>query len=515
MSKATPDKELAKLQKRIWRTFERAKAEMTAEMTDFLKKFKALDDKKRQQLEAGNLTEEAYKTWLRNQVFQSELLHAKIENVAQISSQAAQTAYKLARDAQYGVFAYGANHSYYEIEKQMGASVNLTLYSTETVKKLLKENPRLVPNKRIKSESVKTYDARKFNAYVLQGIIQGKSVYDIATAALNGMADTERRWAMNNAITALTSAENAGALQQMRNAQAMGIETLKRWNCTLDMRTRETHRLLDQETEILDEPFEVEGYEIQYPGDPNAAPEMVYHCRCHLSTVFVKYPRANLARRDNETGEVVGDVTWQEWYEKKLKTNTFDSLNLEAQPVTIESISKVKSFSCETLGIAQQRQLQNAHKRLLMTASKQPLGVEVGRVFDTNMQPLTQDIIGLSSGHSVELPDFDAPYVGIHTHPDGNVFSQKDLERFANNSSLKLLTAIGNNGTIYAVEKQASFDKKVAKILVSDLGESVAEIADQYERKEITYQEAAEALEYLVRSCLAELEGYGVKFYEQ
>lgn len=105
----------------------------------------------------------------------------------------------------------------------------------------------------------------------------------------------------------------------MRNAQAMGIETLKRWNCTLDMRTRETHRLLDQETELLDEPFEVEGYEIQYPGDPNAAPEMVYHCRCHLSTVFVKYPRVNLARRDNETKEVVGDVTWQEWYDKKVK----------------------------------------------------------------------------------------------------------------------------------------------------------------------------------------------------
>lgn len=319
MSRTVSDKELAKLQKRIWRTFERAKKEMTAELSDFLEKFKALDEKKRQQLEAGDLTEEAYKTWLRNQVFQSELLHAKIENVAQISAQAAQTAYKLARDAQYGVFAYGANRSYYELEKQMGASVNLTLYSTETVKKLLKENPRLVPNKRIKSESVRTYDARKFNAYVMQGIIQGKSVYDIATAALNGMADTERRWAMNNAITALTSAENAGALQQMRNAQAMGIETLKRWNCTLDMRTRETHRLLDQETELLDEPFEVEGYEIQYPGDPNAAPEMVYHCRCHLSTVFVKYPRVNLARRDNETKEVVGDITWQEWYDKKVK----------------------------------------------------------------------------------------------------------------------------------------------------------------------------------------------------
>lgn len=317
MGKTVSDKELAKLQKRIWRVFDRAKAEMTAELEKFMEKFVKLDKQKRELLEAGKLKESEYQTWLRNQVFQSEQMQAKIESFAQTSANAAQTAYKMARNAQYSIFAHGANYAYYELEQQMGASLNLTLYSEEAVKRLLKENPRLVPNKRIKSESTRTYDARKFNAYALQGIIQGKSVYDIATAALNGMADTERRWAMNNAITALTSAENAGALQQAKNARALGIEMIKRWNCTLDMRTRETHRLLDQETELLDEPFEVEGYEIQYPGDPEAAPEMVYHCRCHLSVENPKYPRVNFTRRDNETKETVGALSWEEWYQRK------------------------------------------------------------------------------------------------------------------------------------------------------------------------------------------------------
>ena len=193
----------------------------------------------------------------------------------------------------------------------------LTLYNTEAVKRLLRDNPKLVPNKRIKSESNKTYDARVFNRYVTQGIIQGKSVHDIATQAVNGMADTEIHWAMNNAITALTGAQNAGTLQQMRNAQALGIEVQKRWNSTLDYRTREMHRLLDQETADLDEPFKVQGYEIQYPGDPNAAPEMVYHCRCKLSSALKKYPRQNAMRRDNVTKEVTPDVTYTEWYRAK------------------------------------------------------------------------------------------------------------------------------------------------------------------------------------------------------
>ena len=175
----------------------------------------------------------------------------------------------------------------------------------------------MVPNKRIKSESTRTYDARIFNRYVTQGIIQGKSVHDIATQAVKGMADTEIHWAMNNAITALTGAQNAGTLQQLRNAQALGIEVQKHWNSTLDYRTREMHRLLDQETADIDEPFEVEGYKIQYPGDPNAAPEMVYRCRCKLSSALVRYPRQNTARRDNVTKDTVPDQTYTEWYKAK------------------------------------------------------------------------------------------------------------------------------------------------------------------------------------------------------
>ena len=310
-------RQLNRLRRRILRVYGTARREMTEQLTEFLEHYQKLDAYKRQQLEAGKITESDYRTWLRNQVFQSELMHKKLDNITQTCTAAQQTAYKLARDEQYDLFAFGANYAFYEMEQAAGTAFNLTLYNTEAVKRLLVENPRLVPNKRIKSESNKTYDARVFNRYVTQGIIQGKSVHDIATQAVKGMADTEVHWAMNNAITALTSAQNAGALQQMRNAQALGIEVQKRWNSTLDYRTREMHRLLDQETADLDEPFEVDGYEIQYPGDPNAAPEMVYHCRCKLTSFLPRYPRRSASRRDNTTGEAVPEQSYEEWYEGK------------------------------------------------------------------------------------------------------------------------------------------------------------------------------------------------------
>ena len=201
-------------------------------------------------------------------------------------------------------------------------------------------------------------------------------------------------------------------------------------------------------------------------------------------------------------------------YAARKNFSVYSSLNMEPKPVTMQSISNVKAFSCDTLDAAGQQQLKNAHKRLLMTASKQPLGVEVGRAYDLNMKPLTKELTGAAERSTVSVPKQNVPYIVIHTHPDSNIFSQRDLSNFANNVNLKMLTAVGNDGHVYAVEKSASFDAKAVKTLVSDLGESVNGIADQYDRKEISYQEAAESLNFLVRNCLSELEGYGVKFYE-
>ena len=201
-------------------------------------------------------------------------------------------------------------------------------------------------------------------------------------------------------------------------------------------------------------------------------------------------------------------------YAARKNFSVYSSLNMEPKPVTMQSIANVKAFSCDTLDAAGQRQLQNAHKRLLMAASKQPLGVEVGRAYDLNMKPLTKELTGAAERSTVSVPKQNVPYIVIHTHPDSNIFSQRDLSNFANNVNLKMLTAVGHDGHVYAVEKSALFDAKAVKTLVSDLGESVNGIADQYDRKEISYQEAAESLNFLVRSCLSELEGYGVKFYE-
>ena len=59
------------------------------------------------------------------------------------------------------------------------------------------------------------------------------------------------------------------------------------------------------------------GYEILHPGDPNAAPEMVYHCRCVLSSALGRYLRQNAMQRDNVTKETTPVMDYTEWYKSK------------------------------------------------------------------------------------------------------------------------------------------------------------------------------------------------------
>lgn len=200
-------------------------------------------------------------------------------------------------------------------------------------------------------------------------------------------------------------------------------------------------------------------------------------------------------------------------YAARKNFSVYSSLNMEPKPVTMQSISNIKSFNCETLDGAKQQQLQSAHKRLLMTAAKQPPGVEVGKAFDLNMKPLTQDVVGSAEGHSVKLPNFNVPYAVIHTHPACDIFSHGDLSSFAKNENLKLMTAIGHNGHIYAVEKSADYDAVAAKDIVWQLNAGIDRLKN-IPRAELSDEQLLEQAEKLVWQAIKELQENGVRFYE-
>ena len=127
-----------------------------------------------------------------------------------------------------------------------------------------------------------------------------------------------------HARTAMTSAQNGGRQERYQEAEDLGIKFKKVWLATFDDRTRETHADLDGQAVKSNEPFKIDGYEIDYPGDAHAAPEMVYNCRCTMTTELDDYP-SNFDRRayeipskDDETAphrvsHIIKNMTYREW----------------------------------------------------------------------------------------------------------------------------------------------------------------------------------------------------------
>jgi len=58
--------------------------------------------------------------------------------------------------------------------------------------------------------------------------------------------------------------------------------TKRRWQTRMDSKVRPAHQSLEGRWKPIGKPFKSGGFEIQYPGDPEAPLELTAGCRCHL-----------------------------------------------------------------------------------------------------------------------------------------------------------------------------------------------------------------------------------------
>ena len=111
------------------------------------------------------------------------------------------------------------------------------------------------------------------------------------------------------------------------------------------------------------------------------------------------------------------------------------------------------------------------------------------------MQSLSKIIISGQQGR-VRIPDQDVPYIAAHTHPSGLTFSPSDIRRFALRENMRMLTAVGNDGTVYVIEKTAQFDRSGLLALFRDSEIRLAAAKDPKELQEIMQQLLKEAKQY-------------------
>ena len=302
------DAAIQRLENRIHRIYSDAAKEVQEKFNRFIEKFKRDDAIFRAKVESGEITKVDYAGWLAGQVFQGKRWRAQLEALTDTLTRTNEVAMDFINSTTPGTLAMNANWAAYSIEKEIGASMGFGLYDTNTVKRLLVDEPALLPPARVDIPKDQRWNMSKIRDQITKGIITGAPLEEIA-ASLRRVAIKNENASRTHARTAMTGAQNAGRMVRYKEAQNMGIDMEREWLATLDSHTRTAHRDLDGQRRPLEEPFEWRGMTIMYPGDPSAPPRLVYNCRCTLVSHVLDYPDENVKRRPNE--QQLGDATVQ------------------------------------------------------------------------------------------------------------------------------------------------------------------------------------------------------------
>ena len=185
---------------------------------------------------------------------------------------------------------YALNYNFVATGMQEVSGISFDLYDAHTVRNLAMSDETLLPYKVVDVAKDVRWNTKLINSEVLQGILQGESMSDIA-ARLTHVEDMAANAAIRNARTMVTSAENKGRMDMMDDAEKLGIKAVKIWIATKDARTRDWHAELDGQKCEKDEPFVNSVGKIMYPGDPAANGANLWNCRCTLGYKVLGFER--------------------------------------------------------------------------------------------------------------------------------------------------------------------------------------------------------------------------------
>jgi hypothetical protein len=486
------DKQLAELEQRIAKLYREAADELTDTVRAYFEQFEKRDAAMKEKLDAGEITEQQYKQWRLAQMGRGKRFTALRDKVAERYTDANETAVAYVNDATPGIYSLNRNYAAYKIE-QVSDKADFTLWDEQTVKRLIVEQPDLMPYyppKRALQRGIDLkYGKQQITASVTSSILQGKGIGKIADDLQSRIRDMNRASAIRTARTAVTGAQNAGRLDTYSAARDMGIKLKKRWLATLDGRTRHEHRILDGQTVDIDKPFTVDGYELMYPGDTSAPGYLVYNCRCTQIAELDGEDTGSGGRRaiDPETGEsvLVEDMTYAEWAGWKKE----QAIVKEKAELNLHSMQDCKEALLNDIGfnLVEDSFVRNVDERLAIDCTKQLHNLE--QTFGA-VKKSTGSICSVSGGRATDA------YVGAKvTDPTNqnlslcpiafNSYKSNVTETLSQIESGYIMPALKENASIYTVTHEYGHmvQNTVIKKAMEDYGLEKLKASIDYSKK--------------------------------
>ena len=295
----------------VARVYRQAAEETQKKLDDYLRKFQTKDEIKRRQLRVGEITKAEYDYWKTGQIMIGKRWEEMRDTLAQDLHNANNLARSIVEGHMPDVYAVNHNYATFQIEKGSLLDTSYTLYDRDTVERIIRDQPDLLPppgpRKKASIAAGKdiAWQRGQIQSVTLQSILQGESIPNMAKRIATTMGETNMNSAVRYARTATTGAENAGRVDAYERAELMGIELEQEWLATLDGRTRHSHRQMDGQHVKVGEKF---SNGCKYPGDPDGPGEEIWNCRCTLVPMVKNIDQSNAPRNSK-----LGSMTYEQW----------------------------------------------------------------------------------------------------------------------------------------------------------------------------------------------------------
>lgn len=282
--------------------------EIKEKAENYLKWFEKADSEKRKAFENGTITKEDYKNWRINKMLTGQRYYSMLETMSDNFANVNNIAYSIINGYMPEIYAINGNFTAYTIEHNLCINMSFTLYDEQTIERLIRDNPELLPKAKLDIPKDKLWNKQNITSAIMQSIVLGESLANTAKR-LASVTDMNQTSVLRNATTAITSAQNGGREEMYKRAKSMGIKLGKRWIATLDGHTRASHRALDGEVAKIGEKF---ANGCKFPGDPNGAPAEICNCRCRTIGAFGDQDFSKFERNNR-----LGSMTYEEWENAK------------------------------------------------------------------------------------------------------------------------------------------------------------------------------------------------------
>lgn len=290
-------KDLEKLEKRIKKIYSEARREMQEKVDEYFKLFEAKDEEQREKLKAGEITKSEYTQWRISNISRGDRYIAIRDELAERMTKANEIAAAYINGDIPKIYSLNRR---FELDDVINLSngmldgASFIQYDEQVVKLLVAKQPDLMPyypKQRAIARGIDLkYGKKQITASITSGILQGKSTNQIAKDVMDHVENINKASAVRAARTSYTSAMNGGRQVADEELVKKGAILKKVWRCAF-YHSRDIHMKADGQERDIDEPFNVGGEKLMFPGDGSmgASGWNLYNCQCVMERKVVGY----------------------------------------------------------------------------------------------------------------------------------------------------------------------------------------------------------------------------------